>query len=329
MADDKISTGTNMHHDLECADESSSLPLFPSLFVFRDRAQLHEHILEKFTKDRVIYYPKLLSGFITLILPIFNIFTIYRNMIYQRQNPSNGYNVFHLIIFYGEFVEVHTLMLGALFLFILRVRKHYWPSWPGSGRWIHFLDIEFTLMTFDMFKLIPLISVNGFKFILTQIYVTVPTFRKHSLSSQILAFTVLVIAVCLQFVFLLALLLIIVLVKVYQLSFVGEVKDPLQWTINQWLLFTGFSANIINLGDIPTISQLSYMWAIISHTWSPDSNMWLSDEYAATRQIYLAAQICRRLGTVKGFLWLRAMSADDLHSLIRLPPSAEESHASV
>jgi hypothetical protein len=43
------------------------------------------------------------------------------------------------------------------------------------------------------------------------------------------------------------------------------------------------------------------------------------------RKIYLMTQICQTLGFIKGFLWLRSMSAEGLHALLRLPPSVEQS----
>ena len=110
-------------------------------------------------------------------------------------------------------------------------------------------------MAFNLIKLIPILAVNGFNFLFMQIAVTASIFLKYSRSSQALAFTLLSIVIVIQVIFLIGSLIFINLIKVYQVSFVGEVRDPLLWTINQWLLFIGFAANIINITDIPTVSQ--------------------------------------------------------------------------
>jgi hypothetical protein len=87
----------------------------------------------------------------------------------------------------------------------------------------------------------------------------------------------------LLFLFLFTLLIVIILVKVYQLSFAGQMINLFLWTMNQWFLFVGFSANIINLSNIPTISQISFLWNICNQTWSLYSSMWIKDELTATR----------------------------------------------
>jgi hypothetical protein len=219
-------------------------------------------------------------------------------MIYQREDFSDAYSTFHAIIFYGEFAIVHGLLLITLILFIIHSIKNDYSSSLNRGRWINFFDTEFTLMAFNMLKLVPVLSVNGFNFLFQQIYICAPIFRMYSRSSQIFTFTILIFAIFIQLIF--------------------------EWTINYWLLFIGFAANIINITDIPTISQLSFMWKIPNQTWSDDSNIWLHDRFAAKRKAYLFNQICQTLGFVKTFLWVRTMSAIDLHCLIRLPPSAED-----
>jgi hypothetical protein len=262
-------------------------------------------------------------GVLTLILPLFNAFSIYRAMIYQRKDFSDAYSTFHGIIFYGEFAIVHILLLFTLISFIIHSCKGNNSSFSMKGRWINFLDIEFTLMAFNMLKLVPVLSVNGFNFLFNQICICAPTFRLYSRSSQIIAFTVLIFAIFIQLIVLLSIIMLMILVKVYQVSFVGEIKNPLEWTINYWLLFIGFAANIINITDTPTISQLSFMWNITNQTWSEDSNIWIHDQFVEKRKNYLYDQICQRIGFIKAFFWVRTMSAIDLHCLIRLPTSIE------
>ena len=77
----------------------------------------------------------------------------------------------------------------------------------------------------------------------------------------------------------------------------------------QWFLFVGFCGNIVNLSDIPTISQVFFMWDISNQNWS-------EDKLAETRKIHLFTQICERLGFIRGFLWLRTMSTSDLRCLV-------------
>jgi hypothetical protein len=85
-----------------------------------------------------------------------------------------------------------------------------------------------------MLKLIPIFLTNGFSFLFTQINVTVPIISKYYRFSQIIPFTILILGILIQFVFLFALLIFIILVN--------------------------------------------------------HSNMWLQDEFAETRKIYLFAQ---------------------------------------
>jgi hypothetical protein len=324
MSVNKKSSESINQNDVEKGETSSSSLLFPYPFVFRTRDQLNEYISTKLTSNGAVYYTKLVLGLLTLILPMFNAFSIYRNIIYQREDFSDAYSTFHAIIFYGEFAIVHGLLLITLILFIIHSIKDDYSSSLNRGRWINFFDTEFTLMAFNMLKLVPVLSVNGFNFLFQQIYICAPIFRMYSRSSQIFTFTILIFAIFIQLIFLLGIIMLMILVKVYQVSFVGEITNPLEWTINYWLLFIGFAANIINITDIPTISQLSFMWKIPNQTWSDDSNIWLHDRFAAKRKAYLFNQICQTLGFVKTFLWVRTMSAIDLHCLIRLPPSAED-----
>jgi hypothetical protein len=324
MIINKKSSENINQHDMENGDISSSSILFPYPFVFRNREQLNEYISTKLTSNGAVYYTKLVLGLLTLILPLFNAFSIYRNIIYQREDFSDVYSAFHAIIFYGEFAIVHVLLLITLILFIIHSIKDDYSSSLIRGRWIIFFDTEFTLMAFNMIKMVPVLSVNGFNFLCKQICICVPIFRMYSRSSQIIAFTVLVLVIFIQLIFLLGVIILMILVKVYQISFVGELRNPLEWTINYWLLFIGFAANIINITDTPTISQLSFMWEIPNQTWSSNLNLWLHDKLASKRKAYLFNQICQTLGFVKAFLWVRTMSAIDLHCLIRLPPSDED-----
>jgi hypothetical protein len=111
-------------------------PLFPYTFVFRSRTQLNEHIPSEFTNDGVVYYPKLVSGLITLILPLFNVFTIYRNVIHQREDFDDAYSVFHSIAFYGEFIELHFLIFISFVYLIyfngiwnVKINSHNFNQW--------------------------------------------------------------------------------------------------------------------------------------------------------------------------------------------------------
>jgi hypothetical protein len=297
--------------------------LFPYPFAFRNRDQLIEHISSKLTCNGAVYYTKIVLGVLTLILPMFNAFSIYRAMIYQRKDFSDIYSTFHGIIFYGEFAIVHTLLIINLIFFIIHNLKGDYSLSSSKGRWINFLDIEFTLMAFNMLKMVPVFSVNGFNFLYKQICICTPTFRLYSRSSQIIAFIVLILSIFIQLILLLGIIMLMILVKVYQISFVGEINNPLEWTISNWLLFIGFAANIINITDTPTISQLSFMWNITNQTWSHDSDLWIHDQFEERRKIYLYDQICQSIGFIKAFFWVRTMSAIDLHYLIRLPPSVE------
>jgi hypothetical protein len=128
-----------------------------------------------------------------------------------------------------------------------------------------------------------------------------------------------------QIIILIGLLILLNLVKVYQVSFVGQTTNPLQWPINQWLLFIGFAANIINITDTPTISQLSFMWDLTNKNWSDDSDLWVPDHLAPKRKSYIVDKICENFGFIKTFLWIRTMSAIDLHALVRLTPSIQHS----
>ena len=306
-------------------DDQSSSELFPYPFVFRTRSELSEHISQKFDHDRILYYPKLVSGLSTLILPLFNVFTIYRNVIHQREDFADAYSIFHSIVFYGEFLQLHLFIWIFFIVFTFRNLKSGKTFCPSKGRWIYFFDVLFTLMTFGMLKLVPIFSTHGINFLYTQMNFIIPVIRKLSKSLQPIAFIILILLMFIEFLFLFGLLILIILVKVYQLSFVGEVESPSQWSINQWFLFIGFCGNIINLSDIPTISQASFMWDISNQNWSEDSNTWSQDKFAETRKIHLFTEICQTLGFIKGFLWLRSMSASDLHSLVRSPSSTEHS----
>jgi hypothetical protein len=320
MTERKESSVDIIDRDLKNEDLS---PLFPYSFIFRSRDELNEHITNKLTCNGVFYYTKVVLGIFTLILPLFNVFSVYRAMIYQREDFADLYSVFHSLIFYGEFALVHFLVLGTLILFIIHHIKSKTGLFSSRGDWVNLLDAQFTLMAFNLIKLIPILAVNGFNFLSTQISVTAPIFLRYSRSSQVVAFTVLAIAVSFQAIVLVGLLILINLVKVYQVSFVGEIKDPLLWTVNQWLLFIGFAANIINITDIPTVSQLSFMWDITNKYWSHDVDLWLHDPLASKRKVYIYDQIARHIGFVKTFFWVRTMSAIDLHALVRLPPPDE------
>ena len=313
-------SSVNIVHRVDLEHEDSS-PLFPNPFVFRSRDELNEHITNKLISNRVVYYTKVILGIFTLLLPLFNLFTVYRSVIYQPEDFADTYSVFHSLIFYGEFVLVHCLLLGILILFIIHNFKNGSRPCSSGGEWINLLDLEFTLMAFNLIKLIPILAVNGFNFLFMQIAVTASIFLKYSRSSQALAFTLLSIVIVIQVIFLIGSLIFIHLIKVYQVSFVGEVRDPLLWTINQWLLFIGFAANIINITDIPTVSQLSFMWDITNKTWSSDTNLWFHDQFASKRKIDVFDQICRKIGFIKAFLWVRTMSAIDLHGIVRLHPA--------
>jgi hypothetical protein len=314
---------SNNHRDTELVDRSSLSPLFPYPFVFRNRDELNEYISSKLTLNGVVYYTKVVLGCFTFILPIFNMFMIYRSLLSQEKSFSDVYNIFHSIIFYGEFILVHLLLFVTLIFFIIDSLKDNNSLCLNKGRWIDFLDLEFTLMAFNMIKLIPILSLNGFNFVFTQICISGSIFKNYSRSSKIIAFIVLTFAIFIQFIFLLGLILLLILIKVYQISFVGEIINPLEWKINNWFLFIGFSANIINITDTPTISQLSFMWNITNETWSEDSNIWLHDQLGPKRKIYIFDQISQKIGFIKAFLWVRTMSAIDLHSLVRLPPPDE------
>jgi hypothetical protein len=166
------------------------------------------------------------SRLITLFLPLFNVFTIYRNVIRQCEDFDDAYSAFHSIVFYGEFIELHLLIVISLIYFMIQNLKCDYSSCPCKSRWIYFLDIQFTLMTFGMLKLIPIISTNGFTFLFTQINLAVPMIRKYSKLSQIILFALLILSFFFQFVLLFGLLILIILVRVYQLSFVGCRDDP-------------------------------------------------------------------------------------------------------
>ena len=78
-----------------------------------------------------------------------------------------------------------------------------------------------------MIKLFSVLSVNDFHFLFIQINLCAVTFPQYSRSSKILAFIVLILAIFFQTIGLLAL----ILVKVYQISFVGEYANPLDWPV--------------------------------------------------------------------------------------------------
>ncbi|UJR19878.1 hypothetical protein I4U23_023011 [Adineta vaga] len=308
----------SMNFDLEKNDITS--PLFPYPFIFRNQQQLKEYIWHYLTKNKVLHVTKLVLGVLTLVLPLLNVFMVYRSLIHQQEDSADVYSVFHSIIFYGEFVLVHVLVFGTLIAFLYRKFKNTQSICSNKGEWINLLDMEITFMAFNMIKLIPIISLNSFNLLMKQISICAPIFLRYSRSSQIVTFSLLTLFILMELVVVIILLLSISLVKVYQVSFVGEKLNPLVWTHNQWLLFIGFAANIINITDTPTVSQLSFMWDITNKTWSDDVNMWFIDEFARKRKTYILDEICEKLGFVKGFLWVRTMSAIDLHCIVRLPP---------
>ncbi|CAF1173555.1 unnamed protein product [Adineta steineri] len=301
----------------------TSSQLFSNTFIFRNEEQLEEYISNKITYNPVSYHLKIILGILTLILPVFNLFMVYRSVIYQPEDFADIYSVFHSIIFYGEFTLVHLLLFYTLIKFLIENFKNKYVLCSGQGRWINLLDVEFTLMAFNMIKLIPIISLTGFNFLSTQIYVCTPIFKKYSKSIRIILFCIFIFVISFQIIFLISLLLLLLLIKVYQVSFVGQTRNPSNWPINQWLLFLGFSANIINITDTPTITQLAFMWNITSRIWSNDSNMWIPDRLLLKRKIYIYDRFCEKFGFIKSFFWIRTMSAIDVHSLVRLSPSVE------
>ncbi|CAF0952074.1 unnamed protein product [Adineta ricciae] len=309
--------------DHEGKDETSAL--FPYPFTFRTREQLQEYFVKELTKNRVVYVIKIVLGSLTLVLPLLNVFMVYRSVVYQREDFGDTYSAFHSIIFYGEFALVHVTVFFVLIDFLYHKLKSRQSLFSNKGEWVNLLDVEFTFMAFNLIKLIPILSVNSFNFILTEISICTPIFLKYSRSVQAVTFTLLTLIISIQVIIVLALLLLINLVKVYQVSFVGETRNPLLWSQNQWLLFIGFAANIINITDTPTISQLSFMWTLMNKTWSHDTNMWFMDKLGSKRKIHIVNQLYERLGFLKAFLWLRTMSAIDLHCIVRLPPPLEES----
>ena len=325
MCSEQKSSEIENSHRLENGEQSSLSLQFPYPFIFRNDDQIIEYIQEKLPSNKVVYYTKLLLGPLTLILPLFNLFSIYRSLIYQRKSVSDSYTVFHSIIFYGEFAIVHLLLIWTLIRFLVDGFTIDSSSHLNKSRWINLLDTEFTLMAFNMIKLVPVLSVSGFNFISLQMGLCASIFPVYSCSSQVIAFSFLVFVVLVEILFLLSLIMLMMLVKVYQVSFVGEISNPLEWTVNDWLLFIGFAANIINITDTPIISQLAHMWNITNRTWAADSNLWLHDQFAEKRKILIYQRILEKLGFIKTFFWVRTMSAIDLHCLVRLPPASANS----
>ncbi|CAF1467249.1 unnamed protein product [Adineta ricciae] len=303
--------------------DDSSCILFPYPFIFRDRNELTKYISDDLKTNQIVYNTKLLLGLLTLVLPTLNMFMIYHSVIHQQEDFADTYSTFHSIIYYGEFTLVHLLLFGTFVRFLCNIYKAKKSLCASKGEWVNLLDTEFTLMAFNMIKLIPIVSLNGFNIISKEISISVSVFSNYSRPKRIISFTILTLIIFIELITLISTLFLLTLVKVYQISFVGHVSDPSEWTSDQWLLFIGFAANIINITDTPTISQLSSMWDLTNKTWSNDVKLWFVDDQAAERKSYVIDQICKAFGFIKTFLWVRTVTANDLHCLVRLPPSEQ------
>jgi hypothetical protein len=131
-------------------------------------------------------------------------------------------------------VRICKLILHVC-IFFIRYDKIYVTYWRrtliGCGR--RHNENKILNNNVEMVKLIPIFSTNGFSFLFTQINVTVPFIRKYSRFSQIIPFTILILTI---------------LVKVYQLSFVGQVTDPFERTI--YWIFSKYHSSVVKLPEM-------------------------------------------------------------------------------